>query len=213
MSWSLSSLQTYEKCGFQYKLKYIEFLRGAESHAAARGTMKHKLIEMFLTGELANLPPDLDYYSQFLTGLKSQQLFIEHKVALNEKWEVVDWKSPEVWLKAVLDLKIVPEPSSAHLYDWKSGKIYDSHEDQRSLYSLTIFAEHNSVQTVRAFHVYVDLGKTREAEYRRDQMYELRKRWEDRASKLWVNPQYIPNPGYHCNWCPFSKDKGGPCRF
>jgi hypothetical protein len=174
---------------------------------------------MFLLGQ-ANLPPSLDFYQSFLEGLKSYEIYPEHKVALDRQWNPVPWDSEEAWLRSVLDLKVV-QPTIIRVFDWKSGKIYPDHDDQKELYSLTSIAEHPAVYSVRAIHVYFDLNKNREQEFHRDQMHELRQRWTNRVSKFershaevtnFIDP-FIPNPGYHCTWCSFSKSKGGPCRF
>jgi hypothetical protein len=220
LTWSLSKLKTFESCPAKYRYKYLLKIDTAKSPAAERGIDMHKTVEMFIKNEIQTLPTDLDFYHGFFTYLRSQNVFPEHKVALNRNWEPVPWDSEEAWLRSVLDLKIVNEPE-ALLYDWKSGKIYPDHDDQKDLYGLTIFAEHPSVLRVRAIHVYLDLNKNREKLIDRDQVPELRKQWTDRVFKLershreqtsYIDP-FIPNPGYHCVYCSFSKSQGGPCRF
>jgi hypothetical protein len=108
-------------------------------------------------------------------------------------------------------------PREAIIYDWKTGGIYPDHDDQKSLYSRAVFAQFPSVFSVRAIHVYVDKRQIRERTFHRDQMHELRTAWDARAQKFLKaleSPEgMIPNPGFHCRWCPFSAQKGGPCRF
>jgi hypothetical protein len=217
--WSLSKLSTFEKCPAKYRFKYLLKIEDSKHAAASRGIGIHKDVEMFLLDQ-APLPPALDYYQGFLTGLKQYEIKPEHKVCLKRDWSTCEDGAEGHWYTGILDLKLVT-PAQIQVYDWKSGKIYPDHDDQKELYSLAAFAEHPTVYSVRAIHVYFDLNKNREKEYHRDQMPELRKQWEARVAKLershsevtsYIDP-FIPNPGYHCTWCSFSKSKGGPCRF
>lgn len=217
MSWSLTSLTTYEKCPAQYKYRYIDKLDGGtKSEAASRGTAIHFAFEQFLNGTLTELPNEVNFYTSFCKALKQREYYPEHTIKLSREWNPV---SENHWYKGVLDVKVLQrvregeDPTEATVIDWKTGKIYPEHDDQKSLYSLAVFAEHPSVQRVRANHVYVDLGKEREKVYDRHQVHELRTAWERRVEKLENAKEFIPNPNYGCRYCPYSKGNGGPCRF
>jgi hypothetical protein len=229
-SWSLSSVKTFEQCGLKAKYRYVDRLPEARSDKANRGVQFHRDIELFLRGEVSGVPTELSLYHQWLTDLKKYEIYPEHTIKLNEKWEPVETGH---WYKGILDLKVVRRnkseaegatgtecavsPTEVVIYDWKTGAIYPEHEDQRTLYSVATFAEHPTVLSVRAIHVYIDLRKIREQTFHRDQMHDMRKPWENRANRFLnalKNADFlIPNPGFHCRYCPYSKAKGGPCRF
>lgn len=214
MRWSLSSLGTYEKCPAQYKYAYIEKLpRGAQSAPAARGTQLHSDVESVLRGITKALPDEISKYDQLIQELKGQENYPEHKIALTNTWEPTEWDSADCWWRGILDLKLVTSPTEVTVIDWKTGKIYPNHDDQKSLYSIAVFAESPAVRRVRAQHIYLDLGKTREKIYDRDQMHELRSMWTTRAYKLEKETEWLPHPSFNCRYCPYSKDKAGPCRF
>lgn len=216
MSWSLSSLGTYEKCAASYKYRYIDKIpTTSQSAAASRGTDVHAKIEMFLTGELKELPSELNFYTQYLNNLKTQTIYPEHKIALTNQWEPTTWDADNRWYKGILDLKVIagPEATEATVIDWKTGKIYPDHEDQKSIYSIAVSAEHPSVLRVRAIHVYVDLGKSRETTFDRQQLLQLRPAWDSRVLRMEKEEEYLPNPSFKCRFCPYSNEKGGPCRF
>lgn len=241
MRWSLSKLGTFTQCGAKYKFKYIEKAVEQRSLSASRGVDHHTAVERFLKSEIAELPQELSFYTQFLTEVRGHEIYPEHKIALTKDWTPTTWDAEDVWYTGILDLKLllrsgnsggnseehqgeqsaVPatdgkgEPTEAVIYDWKTGKIYPDHDDQKSIYSVAVYSEHPTVQSVRAMHVYLDLGKVREKEFHREQMHMLRKSWEDRVAPLErANPDdLIPNPGFHCRWCGFSRAKGGPCKF
>lgn len=228
--WSLTSIKTFEQCGFKAKLKYVLHEKEKRSTSASRGTDTHGIIENFL--KLGTpLSPELEFYESFLTGLKSYEIYPEHPILLSSDWnQAAVGDNP--WVKAVLDLQIIKgrqsqegdsgtissgPPTEAIVYDWKTGKIYPDHDDQKSLYSLLTFCEYPSVLRVRAVHVYLDSRKNREEIYDRDQMYVMRDLWADRARKylnaLSEPDHLIPNPGFHCRYCGYRREIGGPCRF
>jgi len=233
MRWSLSALGTFEKCPARYNYKYILKIPEPTRHAAAtRGIELHKAVEDFVSGKVEKLPSEIDFYTQFLSGLRQHENYPEHKVALTREWTPTEWDGEDTWYRGVLDLKLLTgpkpegdpgatsgcgtEPTEAVVYDWKSGKIYPDHDDQKSLYSLSTFSEHPSVRRVRAIHVYLDLGQNREITYDRDQMHQLRELWTARVGHLERSIQigaFMPNPSYGCRYCPFSRSVGGPCRF
>lgn len=234
-SWSLSAVGCYEKCQLKARYKYVERRPEVRSDAAGRGIDFHKDIENFLIGASPTLPSNLDYYTSWFTELKKHEIYPEHIIRLKQDWTPAQ-ENEAHWYKGILDLKVVrrqesveslPEgtertqlqapPIEVIIYDWKTGRVYPDHDDQKSLYSVATFAEHPSVFSVRAIHVYVDLRQIREKTFHRDQMHELRTAWDGRAGKFLEalkNPEgMIANPGFHCRYCSFSAAKGGPCRF
>lgn len=243
-SWSLSAIGTYEKCQLKAKFKYVNRIPEARSESASRGVGIHKSVEDFLTGTTTSLPESLGHYHEWFTKVKEYEIYPEHVITLNKAWEPVPGDSQERWYKGVLDLKVVirseaavllserawnpdkpdvlPQPEKGPvkevlIYDWKSGKIYPDHDDQKSLYSVAAFAEHPTVLSVRAIHVYFDLGQIREKTFYPDEMHKLRDVWNARARsylEALASPDtLIANPGYHCRWCGYSASRGGPCRF
>lgn len=228
MSWSLTSLGTYERCGLKYKFKYVDKIEEKRSFSANRGVEFHRTVELFLRGEILELPPELNFYTSFLTGLRQHEIYPEHRVSLSRNWTPTPWT--EAWVRAVVDLKLLikPEvkkeiceectevfypPTQAIVYDWKTGKPYPDHDDQKALYSLAVFSEHPTLRSVRAVHVYLDSNTNREKTFHRDQMHQLRDHWEGRVQRLEQDPQYIANPGFHCRFCSYRREVGGPCQF
>lgn len=203
---------TYEQCPLKYKFRYIERIpeKGEKSVAASRGITHHKAIEDFINIG-APLPQTMSFYESFLSGLRGHGV-AEHKVALDSKWQVVAWDAEDVWLKAVLDYK-VPQPPKLTIYDWKTGKIYPDHDDQKHLYAMIEFAEHPDVIEIDAIHMYVDLRKNTKKTYRREWVEAGRQKWQHRVDVMENDKGFIPNPTYGCRFCPYRKEVGGPCRF
>lgn len=212
MSFSLTKITTHEKCALKYKFRYILNLPETKGPAAQRGVDLHKNIEDYIREEIP-LPAELSHYQSWLLSMRGDTSFPEHKIAVDEHWKVCGWEDPHAYMRSVIDLKYVYTPQSVVNYDWKSGKIYDDHVDQKTLYAAVVSAEHPEALEIRSIHVYVDLGKNTEQVYHRDQIPTMQQRWDQRIESVAEDSEYIPSPGYHCVWCGYSKKVGGPCRF
>lgn len=178
--------------------------------SAQRGIDNHALIEAYLKGEIELLPSVLSFYQNFLTGLKLYPIYPEHRIAVSKEWKLVDWTNG--WLRCVLDLKL-RDGTGAVVYDWKTGKMYDDHYQQKQLYSIAVISEEPEIKRVRAVHVYLDLNKHTERTYERPELEAARSQWESRVAKMAADTEFIPNPTWKCRFCSFSKFKGGPCQF
>jgi len=218
IQWSLSALNLFERCKFAYKGRYIDQIPDARplSGPVKRGIDTHAEIENYL---LHGHPLSFDLnrkWGHAFQDIKQYELQVEHKIALNTFWEP-DPNYKTAWLRMVLDLK-AKKPSGYTVYDWKTGKEYDEHYDQKQLYSIGVMAEHPEVMSVRAVHVYLDLGKQTVREYHRDQLIAARSQWDSRVAKLAnarndPNYDWIPSPNFTCRFCQFAKANGGPCKF
>lgn len=180
--------------------------------AATRGVDKHKCIEDYLK-EGIPLPPDLDFYTGWLNGLRGPMAFPEHKIAVDDKWQLCSWDDPNAYMRSVVDLKFVVSDDTIINYDWKTGKIYPDHVDQKELYAAMVSAEHPEALAIQSIHVYVDLNKNTHQDYHRDQIPTFKEKWDRRIKVVVEDTQHIPSPGFHCTWCGYSRKVGGPCRF
>lgn len=211
-SHSLTKITTHEKCALKYKFRYILDLPETKGAAATRGVGLHKSIEDYLN-EGIPLPPELDYYQGWLETLRGPVAFPEHKIAVDKDWRLCGWEDPDAYMRSVIDLKYVVSPDTVVNYDWKSGKIYPDHVDQKELYAVMVSAEHPEALAIQSIHVYVDLNKNTQQEFHRDQIPTMREKWDRRIKVVVEDEQHMPSPGYHCTWCGYSRKIGGPCRF
>jgi CRISPR/Cas system-associated exonuclease Cas4 (RecB family) len=210
MSWSLTSLGTWEQCGLKYKFRYVDRIKDKPSDQAQRGTDNHALIEGYLKGEIELLPSVLSFYQSFLSGLKLYPIYPEHRIALDSEWKPTAWET--AWFRCALDLKL-KDGTGIVIYDWKTGKMYDDHYDQKQLYAIAAAAEDEEAKRVRAVHVYLDLNKHTERTYERSELEAARLFWSARVAKMEKDKDFIANPTWKCRFCSYSKHKGGPCQF
>lgn len=216
MNWSLSKLGTFTKCRRRFLYSYIQKLERPRPFAAGRGVDKHKLIEDYFNGK--DLVPEFKRYEEWFSLLKQLNPKSENQLAMLEGWLPCEWEDPNVWWKGVLDLLILDGPK-AWLFDWKTGKVYPDHEDQKELYTIAVFVSHPEIETIEAWHVYLDLtGKDTKKVYHRSGLEELKRKWDRKlipymqalANYSPANAEtfFVTNPTYFCDYCPYSKN---PC--
>ena len=214
---SLSKLGTFEQCAAKYDFRYNKKLpQGDKGPAAQRGIDLHEQIDHFLARRFDGpLQSPLDFYQGFLERIRGiDGVLSEHKFGVDRQWRPLPaWDGPDVYVRAVFDTLVPPIDGQAEVFDWKSGKIYDNHKDQRELYSILTFAKYPETQRVRATSVYLDHGQQRGEIYFPNDIADARPRWEDRLGRLESATQFPFNPQFGCRWCPYSRSKGGPCLF
>jgi hypothetical protein len=216
MRHSYTKISMYMECPAKKRYKYDERRAVEQSPSAARGTRYHSAIEQSLGGD-STVPgtaefPELGFYSNYLARLRDNGAKAEYKFAITREWTPTLWESNDAWLIGVADVWI-PTAPVAHVQDWKTGKIYDSHEKQGEFYATCLFSEVAEAYEVKATFIYTDLKKERNKTYHRNLLPELRQRWTARIERMERDTECAPTPSYGCKWCSFSKAKGGPCIF
>lgn len=208
--WSYSRYSTWKKC--PAKLKYSMTVEGerVSTPAMARGTDFHKNIENFLLGK-ADLPLELRYYEEFLHHIRDEGAIPEAPIAIDANWQMTGWDSTNRWWRGVLDC-VVEYDDFACIYDWKTGNEYDDHREQREIYAAAYHAVF-PVKNVRVFHVYLDKKQNTTTLYDEDEIAKLKNLWMQRVEPMFNDKHFIPNPGFHCRFCQYRAEAGGPCPF
>lgn len=218
MKHSYTKVSMYMECPAKKRYRYDERIRVEPSAAAARGTRYHEAIEQHVLGnqpgEISGTEfPELGFYNSYLQRLRDSGAKAEFAFALTRDWTPTEWGADDCWLLGKADIW-VPSAPVAHVQDWKTGKIYDSHEKQGEFYSTCLFSYVPEAYEVKATFVYTDLKKERNKTYHRDMLQSLRDRWTARIERMERDTVCAPTPSWMgCKFCSFSKAKGGPCQF
>lgn len=217
-SWSLSKLGTFTKCRRKFLYSYIEGRPAPAGSAADRGVAVHAAIEAFFK-DGKSLPPEFAYWTNYFTTLRSLPNFPELELGMRPGWVPCSFGDPTVWWRGVLDLWVLHE-GKGWLFDWKTGKIYEDHDDQKELYAIASFLAHPEIDEIQAFHIYVDIKKTTHKVYQRDSLDALIAKWNAKLAPYFAalamvaadptdaHMYFSTNPGYLCAYCPYSKN---PC--
>jgi len=213
--WSYSRLKTWEECPRAYQYNYIEKLPGSREPGpvASRGIELHKQAELYLLNEIKLYPPEFQKVSGHTMMLKARNAVPEQKLAVNDKWEPLQWEDENVYLRAIIDI-IYPEDSIIHVQDWKTGQIYDTHVDQLATYVAIAAAHHPEATEFRSRAIYIDQGIIAKPVYTpADRVKPIRMMLDGRIKNAEDDKIYPTRAGSACKWCDYSKKYGGPCQF
>lgn len=225
-SWSYSVYTQYIKCPFSVCLDKIQRVRMVEppNPQMERGGELHKFGEEYVrAGKAPKIRPE---FSKFVEQLKAQRkgrAGVELEWAFDKNYRPTSWFGPQAWLRIKTDACLEKLKELAiDIVDWKSGRVYDEHKQQRSLYALgglqlvqlgALLSQAKDTKTVVAnvSHSYLDTGQTATEVYTMKQLPALKREWGTRIKQMMEDTTFHTKPGSHCRWCRFAKSKGGPC--
>lgn len=216
-AWSYSRLTTYEQCPLKAKLKFVDRLPEPPNKAMERGSKIHEEAASYLSKETNRLPASLKKLERDYRALRTADPAVELQIAFDRTWKLVEWFSPQAWLRVVVDALSMRD-GDALVVDHKTGKVRDGYESQLDLYATAIFAAYPEVQTVTPQLWFVDHGvkvpRLRQAvTFVRDKLTTHKKEWTKRALPMLSDKRFVARPNWSCQWCHFRKDNGGPCKF
>lgn len=208
--WSFSRWKDYDTCPAKIKYRYIDKLPSSAGPAAERGTLIHKKAEDYVNGLYPELPSELSSFRADFKWLKARKAICEEEWAFTREWQPTDWTAPDAWLRMKLDARVV-SGSTCVVIDHKTGKQRDEHRMQLGLYAMATFIMAPEVENVNAKLWYLDLGKTTEENYVREELDLIKEVWEERVGPMMADEDFAPKPNFLCRYCDYSKDRGGPC--
>lgn len=210
-NWSYSRYGTWKKCPAKLRFQHEYPMERVASAAMDRGTVAHKTFEDFILG-LSEELGEYEYYRSYLEKLREHGATPEHPICLDKDWNVCAWDSPDRWWRGVLDLTVLA-PNEVIIIDWKTGNEYSDHRDQREIYAAAYHAMDPHPEFIRVIHTYIDKKQNTFTLFHRDDIPALQKTWEGRVAPMFADETFVPNPGWQCKSCQFSKYNEGPCRF
>jgi len=212
-SWSYSRYSLYEECPAKAKYKFIDKLPEPGNAAMERGNTIHKLAELYTKGEIKKLPPELKLFKEEFAELKKSKPIVEETWAFTSKWQKTTYND---WTGCAVRIKVdvaCPDDETLYVIDHKTGKPRDGYDAQLSLYALGGMLMFPKAKIISTQLWYLDAGETVAKEYQADQLTSLMLDWDKRTRPMLSDTRFAPKPGNGCRWCPYSKSKGGPCKF
>lgn len=212
-SWSYSRYSQYTKCPASAKYKFIDKLPDPGNEAMERGNQIHKLAEEYTKGALKKLPPELRLFKDQFEELKKSKPIVEEMWCFKADWSETRWDDwNNVWARIKTDAVCLDE-DTLYVLDNKTGKKRDGYDEQLSLYALGGMLKFPNVKEVNTQLWFLDSGEVVEKVYSSTEFKSLKSGWEKKVKPMLNDTRFAPKPGNHCRWCPFSKTKGGPCKF
>lgn len=215
---SFTQWSTYDKCPRKYRYRYRDHLPRIvtdKNEAAERGTRIHESVEDLFNVKREDVDEEIqDTYGEWLCSIRDAYEYKpEFRFALNREFEPCDYKDEDCIVRGFIDLVVFPDEDTVAAYEWKSGKEYPEHMHQKMLYGMSLLIAFPKTKEVKVTGVYFDQGMNRPIVYKREMLPTYKWMWLRRFDTMDADETCAPNPTYLCNWCDYSKDKGGPCSF
>lgn len=213
-SWSFSRYRDYRKCPRLFKHKYVDRMKEPPNKAMERGTEIHKLAEDYLLGKLKKLPAELEKFEVEFNALRAMKPETETGLYFTKEWKLTtfdDWNN--CWLRIKIDARATREEGPRLVVDHKTGRVKDEDREQMSLYALGEFKADPALEVVETELWYIDHGEIMDDRYVRKQLPVLEKDWAKKTKAMLSDTTYKPTPGRACDYCIYSKAKGGPCAY
>ena len=221
--WSFSTLKDYEQCPYRVYLAKIEKKPQKQSDAASRGETIHQMAEDFVRTEGGEVPKELAKFDIAFREL--QQLHADGKVIMEENWGIrkdwspCEWKDPDIWGRAKLDVFVRESETAAKIIDHKTGKKFGNelkHGDQGMSYALYAFHRYPEIDTFKVEFWYLDQAETLERLFTRRHLGILLPRYHKRARDMTSAKTFPAKPNCNnCRWCAYGHGKfgTGDCEF
>ena len=212
-AWGFSKLDVFETCKAKFFFQFIKKLPSGGSPAMERGSKMHENIEGYLNGWVTELMDDVVAWKDALDALKAKDFKAEQALGFDKEWnKLPDWFHKSTWLRVKMDASYT-EGTKGTAIDFKSGKYRVPSTEQVELYAVGLHAANPSLEEVSAEFWFLDTGETYERTYTADELLKLRKKYEKRTEPIYMTVQWDPQPSNECRWCPYSKTKGGACKY
>lgn len=223
MPWSFSALDTYERCGYRYKLKFIDRIKEPEptdkdKDARLRGINIHKELELYVTGEIPELPQSARFFGPQMDQLRelytTGAVEVEGTWLFDKNWQPFDGKFYDAWGVIKADVW-VNGGTFGVVIDHKSGKKFGNepkHAQQLNTYVVGAFFKYPDLHTIEGEVWYHDANDMLRITYRRDQAMAFLPRLEARVNTMLEDTRHRPRPSaVNCKYCPYSPRGTGHC--
>lgn len=208
-AWSYSAYSDF-KCPLRYKLKRIDKILEPPRPASDRGILIHKKAEHFIKGDITGMPKELKCFAPELKELRRNKAATEVDLAFTREWEPSkgdDWNN--VWCRVYADV-VATGYEAVKVVDHKTGKIYeDDIVDQAEINALGVWCHYDNVKEVNVEFLYYDLDDRRDFTF--TSFKKLQTKWGKIAKAMEDEKEFKACPSHKCNWCSYSKYKGGSC--
>ncbi len=212
MAQSHTSLSCYVTCPRQYEAKYItKEVVFEQGEAAAWGDAVHQALEGYVRDGVP-LPSNVEMYKKWgdAIRLRAGVKVIEGSFAVRRDLTPCDFRDPDAWLRAYLDVLIL-RANVADILDYKTGK-QKNDPTQLRRYALLVFAKYPEIDTIKCGYIWLkDDVLSKPVVYYRHQMEDMVRIENDLYAQIedsYTTGSFQPKPSGLCNgWCPVTSCK------
>ena len=219
-AWSYSRYKDHRTCPrFAHWKHILKKPEGPKSPAMQRGGDIHKEGELYLLGKKRIVPASFKAFAAEVAVLRKSKAIAEGKWAMTAAWKAIDFFDwTHAWCRVVLDAHFMPTKTRFRVIDFKTGKVYlDDNLEQMELYAISGFEHYPTAEEGDTELWYLDQPRGRGnplvKSWKRSQMPALQAKWRKKVIPILMDKRFVPNPNFTCGRCPYSKRKGGECKF
>ena len=206
-SWSWSRLKNYRACPKRhYHVDLAKDYKEAEGEQLIWGNQVHDALAKRLAKKTP-LPSTMQSYEGWAAGAEAVggKVLVENKLGMTKDFGKAGFFDDNTWFRAVVDLLVLPHPTLAITYDWKTGQVKPEME-QLALSAQVIFAHYPDVQQVGSRYVWLGDGDHTTVTYRREDMVPMwNNLWPEikQMAEAYRTTTYPPKPSGLCKrFCP-----------
>jgi len=229
-AWSFSAWKNYTECPQRFKYERINKLQPkqpVDRKALVRGEQYHKDAENYLKDRLHEVPPSFKLIPEKMQKLKTLDPICEEMwafdrwwrpIPLNERGFTEDFADKDkIWVRMKLDAAVFSKENTLCVaIDFKTGDLKEDHPLQLELQALGVLCKYPTVNEVYSEAWYSDQRLVLQHDdnpFTRKDIDKLIMKWEQRVKAMFTDTRHAAKPGRYCTWCPYSRAKGGPCKF
>ncbi len=215
-SFSYSRWSLYSKCPKAFKLKNVDKIdTGPTPPALLKGRKVHDDAANYLMGKTDEMPQALTKFSILANDIRSlpaDKLHIEEQMAFDKQGLRTTWFGPTTYYRFTWDVGIETSPQKVDAVDWKTGKRYDSYDDQQQLFALPAFWINPNLEEFTGHWCYLDTGEVDSVTFNRQQAQHLSQVWAGNAAMMEADKAFLPKPSKSaCRFCDFGPNKMNIC--
>ncbi len=208
ISWSFSSLKTFQQCPKKYyHTKVAKDVTEPDTTATLYGKSVHTAAEEFIRDDKP-LPPQYAYMQPMLETLKAipGDKLCEVKLGLTKDLKACDFAAQNVWWRGIADLVVINrEAGVAHSVDYKTSKSARYADvKQLDLVAAGLFAKFPQINKVKSALIFVVSKEFVKATHYREMMPKyVEKPAQDvaRIEAALKNGVWNPIQGPLCKFC------------
>jgi hypothetical protein len=157
---------------------------------------------------------------------------VEHQIVLDDGWKPVSQYTKDAWFRGKLDVLVKrAKDKLLRVIDWKTGNIdkrtggpdlrkKHKYDHQLVIYNVAAMSAYPEAAKATASLVFLDAGPRFDPvhakpalDITRNGLRRAQAALRERVKPLLSDKTFAPRPGYYCGYCPYAKDRGGPCKF
>ena len=207
----------FDQCGLLFQLRHIEKRKEPPAPHFVKGARVHEHVDAWLKRRIPLLPDEAEPLAlQLLALRKEKNLVGEEAWGYTEEWEplpVTGYFSKRDWLRAKIDALVI-KAKLLRVIDFKTGKMRPISAEQVKFYGMLALLRYENVETAALELWYLEQGMVEaHTPVERAEIPKLKREYELKFQRMTSATKFLPNPGLYCRWCPFSKQRGGPCTY